>query len=119
MKLGNVDEVVGVERHRQHRRHLRSIALPPPQSVCAFRSDRARQLCERHFRADFGILSPIRPVTIDVAVSNPAAASYIKPPEAYVLPASSAADPIGRNFAFVHREIDGFTCMGAVAPNHL
>ena len=44
-------------------------------------------LREGHFHADSGILSHIRPDTIDVAVSNPA---YIKPPdEAYVIHASA------------------------------
>lgn len=92
-----------VERRSRRRRRARA---PRPQSVAAFREERTRQLREGHFRADIGILSPDRSVTIDVAVSNPASVSYIRPPANYTVPAAFAADPVGRNFAIAHREFD-------------
>jgi len=42
--------------------------------------------------------------TVDVAVGNPAAASYINPTSGYRPPAAHNADPIGRNYAIEHRE---------------
>jgi len=94
-----------VARRRQKRRR-RQNRVPKAQSVAAFRAERQRQLREGYFRGDIGILAPLRHVTIDVAVSNPAAMSYIKPPEGHDIPAAFAADPIGRNYAIAHREIE-------------
>jgi len=92
-----------VERRRAGRLRSRQ-QRPVTQSVSAFAADRTRQLREGHFRADIGILSPTKRVIIDVAVGNPAAASYINPPSGYRPPAAHNADPIGRNYALEHRE---------------
>ena len=96
-----------VERRRASRMHARQ--RPVTQSVSAFAADRARQLREGHFRADIGILAPTKRTSIDVAVGNPAAASYISPPPGYSPPATHNADPIGRNYAIEHREEEKFT----------